>query len=139
MAKNYYAVFKGRKSGIYKSWEECKEQVDGCSDNDFKGFATKDEAKKWLKIKEKTNPLHIKNEINNEKDVKKVNLSPEQQEALKKLMGGANIFLTGGAGTGKSFLIEYFVSQLSKKKYNYMCTDRNRRITNKRCNHTSII
>jgi ATP-dependent exoDNAse (exonuclease V) alpha subunit len=115
MVKNYYAVFKGRKSGIYKSWEECNEQVDGYSDNDFKGFATKDEAEKWLEMKKNTKHLHIKNEINKEKEVKKVNLSPEQQEALKKLMEGENIFLTGGAGTGKSFLIEYFVSQLPEK------------------------
>ena len=39
MAK-YYAVRIGRKSGIYRSWDECKRQVDGFPYAKFKSFLT---------------------------------------------------------------------------------------------------
>ena len=46
--KNYYAVKKGRKIGIYKTWEECKKQIDGFSGAEFKGFSTLNEAKDYI-------------------------------------------------------------------------------------------
>ncbi len=46
---------------------------------------------------------------------KTVELSPEQSQALEFLRSGENIFLTGGAGSGKSFLIRYFMSELDPK------------------------
>ncbi|CAJ1945109.1 unnamed protein product [Cylindrotheca closterium] len=56
MAKNkrkkYYAVAKGHKTGVYKSWGECKEQVDGFSGNQYKGFATESQATDYI---QKTN------------------------------------------------------------------------------------
>ncbi len=42
-------------------------------------------------------------------------LSPEQQKALSALHSGENIFLTGGAGCGKSFLIREFIRDLDPK------------------------
>ncbi len=42
--KKYYAVKKGRKTGIYTSWTECKEQVDGFSGAIFKSFTDYDAA-----------------------------------------------------------------------------------------------
>jgi ATP-dependent DNA helicase PIF1 len=44
-------------------------------------------------------------------------LSPEQQEALSLLESGENIFLTGGAGCGKSFLIREFIRELDPKQF----------------------
>jgi len=38
--------------------------------------------------------------------------SPNQERALAAAKRGANIFLTGGAGTGKSFILEHIVSAL---------------------------
>lgn len=46
--KNYYAVKQGRKTGIFNSWAECKEQVSGYKNAMCKGFATEREAKLWL-------------------------------------------------------------------------------------------
>lgn len=46
--KKYYAVLQGRKTGIYQSWDECKEQVEGYKNAIFKGFQTKEEAEKFL-------------------------------------------------------------------------------------------
>lgn len=48
MRKKYYAVATGRKPGIYNSWEECENQVDGFSNARFKSFKTIDEAKRYL-------------------------------------------------------------------------------------------
>ncbi len=41
----YYVVWQGRKPGIYKSWEECKEQVEGFSGAKYKSFETLEQAK----------------------------------------------------------------------------------------------
>lgn len=42
--KNFYVVKKGKKPGIYRTWEQCKAQVDGFPGAIFKGFATQEEA-----------------------------------------------------------------------------------------------
>ena len=42
-------------------------------------------------------------------------LSPEQANALELLRSGENVFLTGGAGSGKSFLIRQFMRELDPK------------------------
>ncbi len=39
-----------------------------------------------------------------------------QNEALKILKSGANVFLTGSAGTGKTFLLNQFIDYLKEKK-----------------------
>lgn len=43
-------------------------------------------------------------------------LSPEQAMALELLRSGENVFLTGGAGSGKSHLIRYFQRELNPKE-----------------------
>ena len=37
---SYYAVAKGRSTGIFNSWSQCQRQVDGFKHNSFKGFST---------------------------------------------------------------------------------------------------
>lgn len=51
----YYAVRKGKKTGIYTTWEECKKQVHGYSGAEYKSFATEQEAENFI------NPKQIKN------------------------------------------------------------------------------
>lgn len=46
--KNVYAVKKGKKTGLYYSWEECKAMVIGFSGAEYKGFLTEEEARIYL-------------------------------------------------------------------------------------------
>lgn len=45
-------------------------------------------------------------------------LNQDQLNALNELRSGANVFLTGGAGTGKTFLLHYFLDLPENKKKN---------------------
>jgi ribonuclease HI len=48
MAKNFYAIKKGKKPGIYTSWEECKLNIGVWTKAKFKGFNTLREAKEFM-------------------------------------------------------------------------------------------
>jgi len=48
MKKEYYAVAKGRKPGIYRTWPECREQVDKFSGAVYKGFKDKQSAEEFM-------------------------------------------------------------------------------------------
>lgn len=40
--QKYYVVWKGRKTGIFTSWDECKAQVDGYPNAKFKSFPSRE-------------------------------------------------------------------------------------------------
>jgi ribonuclease HI len=40
MAKKYYVVWKGHRTGVFDSWDECKKQVDGFPSPEYKSFPT---------------------------------------------------------------------------------------------------
>ena len=45
MAKQkVYAVRKGKKTGVFTSWDECSASVSGFPGAEYKGFLTKEEA-----------------------------------------------------------------------------------------------
>ena len=46
--KHFYVVKKGRKTGIFKTWNECKAQVIGFKGAVFKGFVTEQEALEYM-------------------------------------------------------------------------------------------
>ena len=48
MASKFYAVRKGKKPGIYKTWDECKNQVNGFPGAEYKSFKTKSEANAYM-------------------------------------------------------------------------------------------
>ena len=48
MADKFYAVRRGRKTGLYLKWEDCKKQVTGYPGAEYKSFRTKDEALVYL-------------------------------------------------------------------------------------------
>jgi len=47
----FYAVKKGRETGIYLSWDECEKQVKGFKGAIYKSFASRDEAEAYLQDK----------------------------------------------------------------------------------------
>lgn len=48
MASKYYAVRKGMKTGIFRTWEECRMSVSGYSGAEYKSFSTEEQAKEYL-------------------------------------------------------------------------------------------
>ena len=44
----YYAVKKGRQTGIFLTWSDCEQQVKGYKGAIFKSFSTKQEAQEYL-------------------------------------------------------------------------------------------
>lgn len=44
----YYAVRKGKKTGIFMTWDECKENVYGFKGAEYKSFKTKEEAENFF-------------------------------------------------------------------------------------------
>lgn len=105
----YYAVAKGKNTGIFLSWEKCKENIIGVSNSDFKKFRTLNEAQEYMNSK------------NNKKFsmTSSVELTDKQQEILDYILLGHNTFITGSAGVGKGEIIKKFVILSNQKgKYN---------------------
>lgn len=51
----YYAVRKGRKNGIFASWDLCKKMVIGFPGAEYKSFKSKEEAENYMNVDK--NPL----------------------------------------------------------------------------------
>lgn len=47
-AKKFYGVKKGKSVGVFSTWEECRTMVEGYPGAEFKGFATRAEAERYL-------------------------------------------------------------------------------------------
>jgi ribonuclease HI len=58
MAKKTYGVRKGRKTGVYDSWAECKKQIDGFSGAEYKGFSSREEACAYVEGAVKEEQVH---------------------------------------------------------------------------------
>lgn len=54
-AKKYYAVRKGLIPGIYTSWEECQQNINGYPGSEHKSFSTREEAEAFLNNKDFSN------------------------------------------------------------------------------------
>ena len=46
--QKYYVVWRGVRPGIYQSWDECKQQVQGYEGAQYKSFSDKEEAQRAL-------------------------------------------------------------------------------------------
>ena len=66
--KKYYAVIKGKTPGIYQTWDECKNQVDGFSGAEYKSFATQSEAETYLGVEEKPSKVVVNIEAASQED-----------------------------------------------------------------------
>ena len=48
MSGKYYAVKNGRRTGIFDTWDECKEQVSGYKNAEYKSFKNMSDAKIYM-------------------------------------------------------------------------------------------
>lgn len=62
MAQKFYAVRKGYKPGIYKTWTECQAQVNGFSGAEYKSFTSLDEANAYINNEIQQESIMQKNE-----------------------------------------------------------------------------
>lgn len=51
--KKFYVVWKGRETGVFDSWEKCKELIDGFPKAEYKSFNTRQLAEKAFKSNSK--------------------------------------------------------------------------------------
>lgn len=86
MSNKYYAVKVGKKPGIYKTWDECKEQVNKFPGAIYKSFKTLEEAEKFSGIKTSFNE-NKNNKLNN--SAKKADIKKEGD--LKPIRSSANV------------------------------------------------
>ncbi len=68
--KKYYVVWKGKKTGVFSTWEACKKQIDGYTGAQYKAFTNKAEAD--TAVKKSYNDYKGK-------DTKKTTLSAEEK------------------------------------------------------------
>lgn len=117
LASKYYVVWKGRKTGIFTSWAQCKVQVDGFAGAKFKSFATLAEAE--FAFGGQANASSAKTGVAN--TTNKIKAVPLSQAQITDMPFDIKIFTDGGcepnpgeAGTG---LAVYQNNELSELWY----------------------
>lgn len=120
----YYAIIKGHNPGIYTDWDTTNENVKGFAGAIYKSFKTMEEAQEYIdtynsNISKNNNILESDIPVINQMDT----LTTEQLSVINLLLQDENIFLTGGGGVGKSYLLSAIYTEfpglkrrLSKKK-----------------------
>lgn len=98
--KKVYAVRKGKKTGLFYSWNECETAVSGYPGAEYKGFATEEEANTYLGVKQEIVENHNTDEITDNKLLAYVDGSFD--EALGKYAFGC-IIITPNGETIKEF------------------------------------
>ena len=61
--KKFYAVPKGRKPGIYRTWPETQAQVHGFPKAKFKGFKTMEEANEFFEQHSTAHSVHHRRSV----------------------------------------------------------------------------
>ena len=85
----FYAVRYGKSPGIYKTWDECKEQVIGVKGSVYKKFNDKKSAEEFIKDQSKTYKNMITNKIT---DLNQQN--KQQNKQLKHKTFESNMMFT---------------------------------------------
>lgn len=112
----YYAVAKGHNPGIYDNWLIAKENIKGFSGAIYEGFKTMNEAQEYLNKYNTLNPIPITSTVPSILPLD--TLTIEQLSVVNHLLKGENLFLTGGGGVGKSYLLSVIYTEFPglKKK-----------------------
>jgi len=113
-AKKYYAVVRGRKTGIFSTWfgaGNAEEQVRGFAGARFKGFPTIDEARSWLQKPQSAAPGKKKRSSVKSKTPTPA-ISTEQADFIIYTDGGCS-FNPGPGGYGAVILAKGKRQELS--------------------------
>lgn len=95
MAKKFYAVKAGYVPGIYKTWDECKKQVDGFPSASYKGFASQKEAEDFLNISKNQNILVSSDEMTTIKSEAIAYVDGSYDDSIKSFAYGVVVFHNG--------------------------------------------
>lgn len=103
MTQKFYAVRKGRKTGIYQSWAECQTQITGFSGAIYKSFSTEEEAEQFLE-EEKPDLSLKKQEILTNEEIVVAYVDGSFEQTMGKYAYGCVILFKGDlvelSGTG---------------------------------------
>ena len=80
----YYAVKKGRKTGIFTSWEECEKQVKGFASAKFCSFSSLELAKEYMENDDTKKSRKTERTEKHEQTEKQENEKYEQTERSEK-------------------------------------------------------
>ncbi|XP_051057168.1 ribonuclease H1 isoform X2 [Phodopus roborovskii] len=108
----FYAVRRGRRIGVFLSWNECKEQVDRFPAARFKKFATEDEA--WAFVRNSPSPDGSKGQETARVQESQVKTSKRPREPMGK---GEELAEPGPKHTRQSMEL---APPVSKDTFSYM-------------------
>ena len=106
-----YAVVRGLRPGIYETWSETKEQTDKYPGAMYQRFSSKEEAITYIEENTKKEEVPVS---------RIQTLTEEQQSVLQYLLQGNNVFLTGGGGVGKSYLLSVIETEFPGLKRQFL-------------------
>ena len=124
----YYAVAKGHNPGIYTDWTTTNENIKGFAGAIYESFKTMEEAQEYINnYNSNSNSNNNSNQVETplqEQTNQLDTLTNEQLSVINLLLQDENVFLTGGGGVGKSYLLSAIYTEfpglkhrLSKKKH----------------------
>lgn len=102
---NYYAVKEGLNIGIYRTWDECKKQVQGYSGAKYKKFKTEKEALEFI---------YGEQEIAVEKETSISKTSKKPKEDILEIQDGTALVYVDGSFNVGNFTYSYGVVFLTK-------------------------
>ena len=91
-AKKYYAVKKGKITGIFDNWDSCRESVDGFPGAEYKGFSTLVEAEAYLGTRDdagENTPVKTGVELHASEQKEKVYYLPSDTDELVAYVDGS--------------------------------------------------
>lgn len=105
-AKKFYAVKKGKVTGVFENWKDCKTSVDGFSGADYKGFSTWEEACAYAGVEQSAGrvnrPLEMRQEtaelshgMPSEKQPEQPHGTPVEKQLKKQANAGNSRPLAG--------------------------------------------
>ena len=109
--KKFYAVKVGRVPGIYGTWDECKMQVDGYPNSEYKGFARLSEAESFVGP-EVLESMKLTSDIYAHEE--KASVPLEDGYAVKAYVDGSYDVATGNYASGAVILVDGKTVELSK-------------------------